>query len=310
MIPATAHFIWLGSSFPWVYGLAARSAAQRGGFCRVVLHHEQPLEQTPGYQLALASDAVEARPLEPEALFLPLPRGKQLFELYRRLTQPAARSNMLRCAILYREGGVYLDTDTVTVADYGPLLAVGAFCGRESIALPGTLYGRRHPGPWMRAGALLAARELCRILPRGYRAFRRIEGLYTAAVNNAVLAAAPEHPLIAAMLDGMLALSPSQQLVRFALGTHLLQRKVAEYSGDDLEIHEPALFFPLGPEISQHWFRHQRRVRVEELLHERTVTVHWYASVRTSKLVPRIDARYVAENAERQPFSALALPFV
>ena len=36
---------------------------------------------------------------------------------------PAGRSNILRYLILYREGGIYLDFDTLTVKDYRPLLA-------------------------------------------------------------------------------------------------------------------------------------------------------------------------------------------
>ena len=41
-----------------------------------------------------------------------------------------------------------------------------------------------------------------------------------------------------------------------------------------------------------------------------TRIVHWYASVRTKKIVPQIDPAYVRRNARTQLFSALALPFV
>jgi hypothetical protein len=81
---------------------------------------------------------------------------------------------------------------------------------------------------------------------------------------------------------------------------------VADYAGADLHVLEPEAFFPLGPEISEHWFRESARVELDEVLGPRTLLVHWYASVRTRPYVEQIDARFVEAHAERQLFSALA----
>jgi hypothetical protein len=151
---------------------------------------------------------------------------------------------------------------------------------------------------------------LLRELPRGYRTFRSIEGLFARAANNAVLGAPPQHAFIRALLQGMVDLPESKRLVRFALGTHLLQRTVAAYAGDDFVMHPPALFYPLGPEISRHWFRIEngaRGVQLDDVLDPRTLIVHWYASVRNRAVVDRMNPAFVREHATRQLLSALAV---
>jgi len=309
-IPATAHFVWLGRDLPWVYGLALRSAALRGGFERVVLHCTDDVSASDGFGLARTDDRVESRHLDPrDVLWWVSPRGGDLVELYSRLRSPAAKSNMLRLAILAAEGGVYLDTDTITIADFGALLEAGAFCGLERIALPVDTRRARSVGPWLKAMARLAVRDLLRRAPGGWRGFARIAGHYPAAANNAVLGARPGHPLILGMLEQAIELSPERQLARFALGTGLLQDAVASYDADDLVLHPPERFYPLPPEISEHWFRLGERADLGEALDPSTVSVHWYASVRTKRIVPRIGSSYLRANAHHQLFSALALPF-
>ena len=97
-IPATAHFVWLGRDLPWVYGLALRSAAGRGGFERVVLHCTDDVSGSDGFTLARDDERVESRRLDPRsALWWVSPRGGDLVELYSRLKQPAAKSNIWRC---------------------------------------------------------------------------------------------------------------------------------------------------------------------------------------------------------------------
>ncbi len=311
MIPNTAHFIWLGKNLPWVYVLAVRSAALRGGFQQVVLHHEDDLSETPYWAELIGTPGVTTRRLKPRSLLLNAgPRGVELADLYARLSAPASRANMIRAAVLATEGGVYLDTDTVTVASLTPLLDTGVFCGTERIALPAEVMRSRRPSVWLKAAAQLTARDACRRLPRGWRSFRRIQRFYPLAVNNAVFGAEPGHPLVMDLLDRMVNMPPKKQLVRYALGTNLLQDMVADYAADDLEVHPPGRFYPLAPEISAHWFRGQRQPLLHEIVRPETRVVHWYASVHTKKIVPLICPGYVRRNAHRQLFSALSLQFV
>jgi hypothetical protein len=316
VIPPVAHFLWFGTSLPWAHVLAVRSAARRGDFARVVFHHADDLEASPRWAELVATPGVEPRRLDPERLAAaaPGPPGA-LVDLVRRLRSPAARANVARAALLYAEGGVYLDLDTVTVASLAPLRAeADFFCGAERLVFPGELKRSRSPARWAAALARTALRDACRRAPDGWRLFRRIERHYPAAVNNAVLGAEAGHPLLAEMLGRMAAMAPERQAVRFALGTHLLQTVVrdarAAGRAPGLRVHEPPVFYPLGPEISEHWFRPAARPRLDEVLRPETRVVHWYASVRTEGVIERVDPAYVRAHADRQLFSALALPFL
>lgn len=316
MIPSVAHFIWFGAQLPWVFSLAVRSAALVGGFDRVILHHEDDLSRSAAWNDLVAIPGFESRRIDVaglDRLFAEIGEsGDRLRRIYSQLRAPAARANVLRAAILAAEGGVYLDLDTITVRSLEPLRrAHGAFCGEEHLVWPASL--RRQKGLAIHVAGLARAgvRDLHRRLPQGWRRFRRLEPLYPRAANNAVLGAEPGHPFIRRLIAGMLAVPDSRRLVRFALGTHLLQDTLAQMREPDLAVLPPRVFYPLGPEISEHWFRVRKAApAIDQLISPDTLVVHWYASVRTKKIVPRIDAAHVREHASRQLFSALALPLL
>lgn len=307
MIPATAHLIWLGSELRWLHAMAIRTAALHGGFSRVVLHHDRPLDRTPGWSEVADLPNFEARPLDPNAIFAACGVfGASLARIFARLDKAAARANVLRAAILHAEGGVYLDTDTLTVRPLDDLReGLGAFCGEEHLVFPRDVV--RRPNPLNLGGALLrsAARDTLRRLPGGWQPFGAISGLYHRAANNAVLGARPGHGLTTRLLAGMAAIPEARLKVRFALGTHLLQEVLAEGREADLWVAPPAVFYPLGPEISTHWFRPTRRVRLDAMLQAETRVVHWYASVRCDALLPAIDRDWVAAWRDTIPLAAL-----
>ncbi len=289
-----------------------RSAALRGGFERVVLHYSDDLSGTPWWPWLEETPGFVARRVEPERIVTACgPSGESLYSLFRKLEQPAAKANMIRAAILYAEGGVYLDLDTVTLRNVDDFRArASVFCGHEHIALPHNVVRSRSPRVLAGAGVRLAVRDAMRRLPRGWRFFRRLEGRYHLAANNAFFAAAPQHPFVGQLLQGMVDMPPERQLVRFALGTHLLQETLIAFDGDGVEVHPPEAFYPLAPEISEHWFRTTANPAVGAVLSGDTRIVHWYASVRTKKIVPQIDPAYVRRHARTQLFSAMAMPFV
>ena len=100
MIPRKAHFVWFGQRFPWVYVLAVRSAAMRGGFDEVLLHHADRID--PGAELAelRSTPCVTLRKLDPRGLLEGLgPDGRALAALYQELKAPAARANVIRPAL-------------------------------------------------------------------------------------------------------------------------------------------------------------------------------------------------------------------
>ncbi|WP_181234235.1 glycosyltransferase [Enhygromyxa salina] len=313
MIPAVAHFIWFGPQLPWVHALSIRSAALRGGFDQVILHHADDLSGTPVWAELNELPEFCARRIDAGELLEAVGDGAgALADIYAKLEAPAARANLLRVAILVGEGGVYLDLDTITVRRLDALRTQhGAFCGEERVIWPAAV--KRSQDLPMRAANLLraGARELYRVVPGGWRGFRTIEPLYPAAANNAVVGAEPGHPFVRRLLNNMLAVPDSRVLVRFALGTHLLQDTLAHSREADLRVLPPRYFYPLGPEISRHWFRvGGSPPPLDQVMSEDTLVVHWYASVRTKSIVPKIDAAYVRAHADRQLFSALALPLL
>jgi hypothetical protein len=184
------------------------------------------------------------------------------------------------------------------------------FCGTERIALPNSTVVSTNPAVWIAAGIRLVVRDLYRRHPEGWRSFRKIEWMYPSVVSNAVIGAKPAHPLVYALLKEMIEMPAGRQLRRYALGTRLLERKIADYEGKDLVIHPPEVFYPLSPEISEHWFRFRKDPNVQMVVSPSTVAVHWYASVRTETLAPIIDPTYVKRNVDKQFFSALAVKFV
>jgi hypothetical protein len=234
--------------------------------------------------------------------------GARLVDCYRDLSEPAARANVLRVALLREQGGVYLDTDTLTLESFAELRERGGFfCGEERLVFPNS----RAPF-WItrldpRALARTAARDLFRRLPQGYRHFRRIECFYERAPNNAVLGAEPRHPLVEELIARMQSLPAAERRVRYALGVHLLQRAVAEWSGPDVHVEPPEVFYPLGPEISEHWFRERRVAAPDEVVTARTLLVHLYASVRVREKIERVDPAWVRAHAKTELFSAIAV---
>jgi hypothetical protein len=305
MIPSTAHFIWIGREFPWLSWAAVTSAARNGGFERVVLHHTHDLSGAPWWRALGDVPGVESRRLRAVPLLEEV-RGARLVDRYRRLEKPAARSNVLRVALLARAGGVYLDMDTITVASLQDLRSeAGFFCGKERVAFPASVRESLNPLAWGGALARTALRDVLRRGSNGVALFRNVEHFYPAAANNAVLGASPNHPFLSALLERMLELPDRAFVRRFALGTLLLQRALEECPPSDGVVHPPEVFYPLGPELSEHWFRSKSAATLDEVLLSSTRVVHWYASVRTRRLVPEIDSEWVERAGESRLLAAL-----
>jgi len=311
MIENVAHFIWFGESLPWLHVPALCSAVDNGGFERAILHHSDVLIDSKARRQLEAKSGVELKRLEPEALLGDIPRiGPQFVDLLRGLTQPAARANVVRAALLHRFGGVYLDTDTVCVGSFTDLLdGSRVFCGEEPVCVPAALAGKLDPVLHAQSLAMQAVREAFRLLPGGWRSFRKIEPVCWFEVNNAVFAAEAGHPFTLSLLEKMVSLPTEIQTRRYALGTHLLQAMVTNYEGNDLRVYPPSYFYPLGPEISHHWFRRGTARDLPQMLQASTRLVHWYASVRTKKIVPRIDPEFVLRTKDDLAISRLVAPW-
>ncbi len=255
--------------------------------------------------------------LAPEALLAPvqaaLGLGEALTRLYARLRSPVQRADLLRAAILYRQGGVYMDVDTVTMAPLTPLLDAVQFIGAERIVWPHWVYQSRSPLVWAKHLGLDVLRKALRRAPGGWRAFRVVEGWYVPAVNNAVMGGEAGAPLFAAVLRAMASLPEGEMPGPYALGPDMYQALLDAAPMPGLVIHPPACFYPLAPEISEHWFRPCRNApaALGQVTGPQTRVAHWYGSVRTKPYVAQINPDYVRAHRQDQLYSALvcaALP--
>ena len=308
-IPSRLHFCWIGNQVPWAYVFAVLSAVERSEMGEIIFHHTDMLEAGAEHAALAAESRVRMVRIDPIRHLAEtgerLGVGAALVQLYRRLESPVARSDVLRAAILYREGGIYLDLDTVTIASLCPLLGVRNFLGSEFIVWPHSVRASRSLVVLARHVALDLARKACRRLPRGWALFSHVEQFYHRSVNNAVMGAEAGSDLLADYLVAMVRLPPEQQMRRYGLGPDLLREVVRHHDDATLVIHRPAVFYPLAPEISEHWFRLAPRNRLRDVLSRETRVAHWYASVRTKSLVAHITPAYVRRNRETQLYSAL-----
>jgi hypothetical protein len=308
-IPARVHFCWIGSRLPWAYAFAVLSAAKRSELSEIILHHTDVLDEDAVLAALKQTPRVRLSRVDPLAYLMQA--GQQLGAedglamIYRRLTNPAARIDVLRAAILYLEGGVYLDMDTVTTDSLLPLLNTRQFVGCEFIIWPHFARTARSPALWARSLTLDLIRKTMRRAPQGWKMFRLVEHFCYRGINNAVMGAEALSPLFEDYLRAMLAVPLERQIQPYAMGPDLLQEVVGRYVRGDLTIQEPHVFYPLPPEISEHWFRIGRNVQLNAVLFPETRVVHWYASVRTKSRVPLIDPDYVRNHRESQLYSAL-----
>lgn len=306
MIPPIAHIIWLGARLPWICGLSVESALRHGDFQQVVLHHDSAVDLGPWRARWHSEPRLVMRRIDPSSVFEGQSVARfDLLRIYRRLVSPAGRVNVLRAAILAEEGGVYLDTDTVTLSSLSPMRSAGFFCGTEPVAFPAGSVSFRHPAALGRGILLHVLRAGCASAPGGYRWFRRLERHYDQAANNAVLGSEPNHPFALRLLQKMTDLPEERLKVRFALGTHLLQKSLKDSREPGVVVHPPAVFYPLGPEISRQWFRRAPGVRPGALLLPETRVVHWYASVRVRSIADAMDPTFVSQHVRDIPFCGL-----
>lgn len=292
MIPNRIVFIWLGKTLPWSAGVAIRSASRVQAPDELVLYHEGLEFQGEGWDLVAGLPGLRLVAVS-DALFDGLNDDGICLRLFHELKSPATRANLLRLAVLYRWGGVYLDTDVIAVRPWGDLLSLPGFCGTEPIAMPADLFGSWNPLRWLACGLRFAWRDLCTRIPRGEQWFRLFEGSFVPAANNAVIGAEAGNALLEMAFSTIQSMDESLRRKRFRLGTHLLQRLTGNRSQAAMTVFPAMYFYPVGPEVSCHWFRDGSASRLQEMLYPETRIVHWYNSVEGRFLTEPLDKNWV-----------------
>lgn len=313
-IPNQYHFIWFGERLPCFAAVAMKSALAHNPSATVKLWHEPQLAREARVE-ALDQAGVLRVVLDVEAL---LDRARALLDdpaaldhIWRALTAPAARSNVVRLLVLFLEGGIYLDTDTLTLKNLDHLRHDGAFCGLEHVLWSTERLNKRRPYFWTLGPLLSGLRLGAGHFRHGYALHRAQLGWYARAANNAVLGFAPGHAFLSRAFQRMSELPEAAWTKRYRLGTHLLQELLASAPSDEPVVrrYPPEYFYPLGPIVSKHYFHDRRDVEAvtRRLIPEQTHVLHWYASV--ADLAP-LDEGYIRNHRQKSVYAHLCAPFL
>ncbi|MBO7383728.1 MAG: hypothetical protein J6U07_03825 [Fibrobacter sp.] len=308
MIPNRLIFIWLGPKFPWSGGVAVRSAYKVQQPQSIWLVHEGLMQEGDGWDLIKDIPGLEVIPVQ-DSHFEGLDDDGLCLKLFKTLKAPASRANLLRLALLYKYGGVYLDTDVIVVKPFDNLMQQKGFIGVEPVALPADLFRSVNPFRWIYCGLQFAFREFCARLPGGYRLFRLAERGFSAAVNNAIIGSEPGNPTIRSAFEFIKKMPEAERLKRYRLGTRLMQNVTHNKSSESMVVLPARFFYPLGPEISAHWFKPKTSNKLDELILKDTCVVHWYNSVEGRFLHTKVSAEWVKENPTTA-FSELSKEFI
>jgi hypothetical protein len=286
LIPNHFHFIWFGSTLPDFGHIAIRSALTTNPGSTATLWCGDGFESSPETHL-LAHKGLRIEKIDVGSLLHEVYlrdsgiKVLQLWNILRELRRPEARANVVRMLVLYLYGGVYLDTDTLSLKPLSGLRRSAAFCGKETILWPA---GSSPLDP--RILALSEMRGLCATMRHGYRWNKRLLRFYSLAANNAVIGARAGHPLLTDMLKRAAAMDPAEWKKRFRLGTHLLQQALPAFESevdepDSVRVLAPEYFYPVGPKVSRHYFHNydEPSLVAAELIGDATHVIHWYASV-------------------------------
>ncbi len=284
-IPNQLHFVWIGKSFPWFARLAVDSALLANPAAQAVLWAADDLDRDPQVRQLRASPRFSVQRMTEVTLFDRLPHDAPTAPLRRvmsKLSSPTARANLARLLLLASYGGVYVDTDTLTLRDLSPLRELGAFCGVEYVVWPAHRRYARLSSRVLGGPPRSLLRLLCSRLPGGEQLFSRLSAFYFEAANNAVLGFTAGHPFLLRTMEFVTQVDPRELRRRYRLGTHLLQQALRKFGAEfQVSVLPPQAFYPLGPELSRQYFRSRRQagLAAARIVSDDTYLVHWYASV-------------------------------
>lgn len=276
IVPPRAHFLWTGPGFGLCHRLAIESLLLTNPELDAVLHlieeeveeesGESPRRESRNRDLAAlhANPRVTVLERTPRQILSGCADAAALLATYARIPPRAAsaQSNLLRYAILWQEGGIYLDLDVLVVRSLAPLRARECTLGAELVWRADEARVATGFAPWMLApGAAFAAdlalrrAEAALRLSAPPRCHRFLERRWShTQPNNAVIAAAPRARFVAALL----ARAPHVDArVRFRLGPTLVT-EVARQRPETVELLPPEHLYFVPPSQSFRFFRDAR----------------------------------------------------
>jgi hypothetical protein len=314
-IPHHFIFVWDDKFFPYTAYLAIRAVASRAAPEAIYLLKTPALDGVENFERLRR----EIDCLRPVDIDLPgwleqaaLPCTRELLAANQFLKERnfyGSVSDLLRTLFLYLHGGVYLDTDTLALRPFAPLLDAGGFVAQEHILVDSAAFKKSSRWRYFRTGPLTLIRDLCSRPDWGVALFQKLAPLYTLAVHNATMGFRPGHPLTRDILLRMAERYPDRPKRYPLLGPDAVQDLIVETRYEDLVVLPPRCFSPLGPVMTFQYF-HQRRPKTlaaleRRLIHDDTYAIHWSNNGTIAKVVPQNDAQLMALR-DRQLFSRVA----
>ena len=293
MIPNKYFYIWSGNSFPYLNLLAVKSLLLAETKATVVVFIVGPEPQNENFENLRVLERVSVVSIEPENIFSRLPSDiKGVGTIFHKIPESSAsaRSNILRYALLYLNGGIYLDFDTVVTRSLSDLAGHQCFIGEENVWVgdedrvagkwwvclyPKNLFWlaswllRRADSAWF-SGKL----QIARVLEKTDAIWSKIQP------NNAVMGAVAQSPFVRELLLECL---DTDFTVRYATGPTLVSQ-VATNFPHLVSILPVNFFYSVAPGESFRFFSD----RTLELPSE-AYLIH-YAASNHKKLIPTIDA--------------------
>ncbi len=267
LIPNRYFFVWSGTKFPYYARLAIESLLVTEPEAEVELHWFSDEPSGEHLEAVLSYARVTMSPVELSSAFAellgPEPETREAVEkLWADIpvSAVAARSNLMRYALLARHGGVYLDCDVIVVRPLRDLLRNESFIGQEQVwssdearvrgeyrwwmafstaAWAVSWFFRRIDSKWF-AGRM----RLDRALRPSDRSWRGL------MVNNAILGSVADGDFVRGLLEEAPHRSPT---IRFALGPSLVD-DVAREPDRGVTILDADAFFSVPPSFSFRFF--------------------------------------------------------
>ena len=267
LIPNRYFFVWSGHRFPYYARLAIESLLLVEPDAQVELHWFVDEPGGPHLDAVLSYERVTMSPIDLSLRFAellgPVTADRESLEkLWADIPSSAvaARSNLMRYALLAAHGGVYLDCDVLVIKPLRDLLVHEAFIGEEQVWSSDEARVRGEFRWWMAfSTASWAVNWFARRLDSKWFAGRlrvdRVSRLFDRTwrghmVNNAILGSCPDGEFVARVLAEAPHRSPT---VRFALGPSLVD-DVARDTRDAVTVLPPQAFFAVPPSFSFRFF--------------------------------------------------------
>jgi Glycosyltransferase sugar-binding region containing DXD motif len=295
-VPRRYLLVWMGPQFTYGCRLAIDSIAQADPYASIEVHVLGDAPRSGHFARLQLLAQVAIRTVDLDELFEPLPDGRALRSLFDAIPADAAsaRSNLLRYALLFERGGVYVDFD-VLVRSPLPHLAGGRdFIGSERVwsCDQARVEGRWTLGMLPATVGWAAARGVeridCKVFAGAAGLARRLERVAslwsTVQANNAVIGASPRSAFIGRVLDRALDADPT---VRYALGPTLVSQ-VATEAPDTVAVLPEHVLYCVPPGASYRFFEDRRLVLPDD-----AALIHYVSSNHRSLLAG------VVENDER-----------